>query len=87
MYNASTDVYVKAIEPNKRIFVEWTSNGGRTTIEWIFVARPDDTTFVTITNTGFHGTEREIGEQAVAATEGFTFVLAGLKAYLNTTLC
>src|SRR5213594_82297 len=60
MYNSSTDVYVKAIEPNKRILVEWMAYGGPTTIEWIFTARPDNTTFVSITNSGFQGTEEEI---------------------------
>ena len=83
MYNASTNVNVKEIEPNKRIVVEWEADGGPTTIEWIFTARPDNTTFVSITNSGFHGTVEEVAEQAIASTEGFTFVLAGLKALLE----
>ena len=83
MYNASTDVDVKAVEPNKRILVEWTAPGGRTTIEWIFTSRPDNTTFVSITNSGFQGTPEEIAQQAIDSTEGFTFVLAGLKAFLE----
>ena len=77
MYNASTEVNVKEIEPNKRILVEWTGEGGPTTIEWIFTARPDHTTFVSITNSGFHGTPEEVAQQAIDATEGFTLVLAG----------
>ena len=80
MYNSGTYVNVKAIEPNKRILVEWMAYGGPTTIEWIFTSRPDNTTFVSITNSGFQGTEEEIAEQAIGSTEGFTFVLAGLKA-------
>ena len=83
MYNSGTDVIVKAIEPNKRILAEWMAYGGPTTIEWVFTARPDNTTFVSITNSGFQGTEDEIGEQAISSTEGFTFVLAGLKALLE----
>ena len=83
MYNASTEVNVKAIEPNKRILIEWTGEGGPTMIEWIFTARPDNTTFVSITNSGFHGTREEVAQQAIDATEGFTFVLAGLKALLE----
>lgn len=83
MYNASTDVNVLAIEPNKRIFVEWDSEGETTTIECIFTSRPDKTTFVSITNSGFHGTQEEIAQQAIDATEGFTLVLAGLKALLE----
>lgn len=83
MYNSGTDVNVKAIEPNKRILVEWMAYGGPTTIEWTFISRPDNTTFVRITNSGFQGTEEEIAEQAISSTEGFTFVLAGLKALLE----
>ena len=83
MYNASTDVVVKAIEPNRRILVEWMAYGDPTTVEWIFTSRPDNTTFVSITNSGFHGAEEEIAENAISSTEGFSFVLAGLKALLE----
>ena len=83
MYNASTDGEVKAIEPNKRIVVEWTAFENPTTVEWILTARPDNTTFVTITNSGFQGTQEEIAQQAIGSTERFAFVLAGLKALLE----
>jgi uncharacterized protein YndB with AHSA1/START domain len=83
MYNASADVDVKAIEPNKRILIEWSAYGAPTTVEWLFTARPDDTTFVTITNAGFTGDGDEVVQQAISSTEGFTFVLAGLKALLE----
>jgi len=86
MYNASTEVNVKAIEPQKRILVEWLAYGGPTSIEWIFTARPDNTTFVSITNSGFQGTPEQIAQQAISSTEGFTFVLAGLKALLEHNL-
>jgi uncharacterized protein YndB with AHSA1/START domain len=83
MYNASTDVHVKAIDPNKRIVAEWGEPDRRTTVEWTFTSRPDNTTFVSITNSGFQGTVEEAAQQAINATEGFTFVLAGLKAFLE----
>lgn len=83
MYNSGIDVNVRAIEPNKRILMEWMAFGAPTTIEWTFIARPDNTTFVSITNSGFQGTDEEIAEQAIGPTEGFTFVLAGLKALLE----
>ena len=83
MYNASTDVNVRAIEPNKRILIEWGETDARTTVEWIFTARLDNTTFVSITNSGFQGNQEEIAKQAIDATEGFTFLLAGLKAFLE----
>lgn len=83
MYNVSTDVHVKVVEPNKRILVDWMAFERPTTIEWIFSARPDHTTFVSITNSGFQGTQEEIGQQAIGSTEGFTLVLAGLQALLE----
>jgi uncharacterized protein YndB with AHSA1/START domain len=83
MYGFSVDVDVKAIEENRRIVIEWSAAGTPTTVEWTFTPRPDGTTFVTITNTGFSGDLHEVARLAIAATEGFTFVLAGLKALLE----
>ena len=83
MYNASVDVRVKAVERNKRILIEWPASGPSTTVEWIFSPRADNTTFVSITNTGFSGDGDEIVRQAIDATEAFTLVLAGLKALLE----
>jgi uncharacterized protein YndB with AHSA1/START domain len=83
MYNFSVPVNVKAVEPNARIFVEWEAFGTPTPIEWIFKARPDGTTFVTVTNKGFPGSEAEVVQHALDATEGFAFVLAGAKAFLE----
>jgi uncharacterized protein YndB with AHSA1/START domain len=83
MYGFSVEAKVKALEPNKRILVEWTAYGTPTDIEWVFTARPDGTTFVSITNSGFSGSPQEIANLAVGATEGFSFVLAGAKALLE----
>jgi len=83
MYGFSIQISVKAIEPNQRILIEWPGDGSSTTVEWNFRPRPDNTTFVSITNTGFTGDDDEIVGQLVGSTEGFTFVLAGLKAFLE----
>ena len=83
MYDLEVDVDIKVLEPNKRIIVDWSSGDAPTTIEWRFMPRSDDTTFVSITNSGFTGDEQSITKQALDSTEGFTFVLAGLKAYLE----
>jgi uncharacterized protein YndB with AHSA1/START domain len=83
MYGFSVEARVKALEPNKRILVEWTAYGAPTDIEWVFTARPDGATFVSITNSGFAGSPQEIANLAVGATEGFSFVLAGAKALLE----
>lgn len=83
MYNFSIQVRVVEIEQNKRILLEWPAEGGPTMLEWVFTPRADNTTFVSITNSGFSGNGDELVEQAIGATEGFTFVLAGLKALLE----
>jgi uncharacterized protein YndB with AHSA1/START domain len=57
-YHASAEVLVKAVEPDARIEIEWSAYGNPTTVEWRFTARPDDTTFVSITNTGFAAMRR-----------------------------
>jgi len=80
MYNFSVPVRVKEIEENKRIVVEWDAYETPSTIEWVFTARPDNTTFVSITNSGFGD---GAVKKALDSTEGFTFVLAGLKAWLE----
>ena len=86
MYGSSVQVSVKAIEQNKRILIEWLAFGTPTTVEWVFTSRADNTTFVSIKNTGFSGDEDEIVKQAIASTEGFTLMLSGLKAFLEHNL-
>ncbi len=80
MYGVSVQVQVKAFEPNKRILIEWSAYGKATTVEWIFTDRSDNTTFVSVTNSGFAGSTDEKVNEAISSTEGFTLVLAGLKA-------
>ncbi len=83
MYGASSEVTVRTIEPERRILIEWSSYGHPNSVEWRFTALPDDTTFVSITNTGFVGDVAVVTAQALDSTEGFTMVLAGLKALLE----
>ena len=83
MYKFSVQVRVKAIERNRRIRIEWSAYGRPTIVEWLFTPRADDTTFVSVTNTGFSGDPDEIVGQAVSSTEGFALVLSGLKALLE----
>jgi len=83
MYGASVNVNVQAIEQNKRILIEWSGYDTPTTVEWIFTARPDDTTFVDITESGFKGDGDTLVTQAISSTEAFTLVLAGAKALLE----
>lgn len=83
MYDFSVQVEVKTLERNRRILIEWSAYGEPTTVEWVFTARADNTTFVSVTNAGFRGDADAIVKQAIGATEGFAFVLAGAKALLE----
>ena len=83
MYGISIPVTAKAIEPNKRIRIEWPGYRGPTTVEWVFTRHAEDTTFVTITEAGFTGDADELVKQVADSTQGFTLVLAGLKALLE----
>lgn len=81
MYGVFADVDVKAVEPNRRILIEW--DDPPCPVEWIFTAREDNTTLVSITNSGFRGSEDEVVAQAIDAMGGFVMVLAGAKALLE----
>jgi len=83
MYGISIPVTAKAIELNKRIVVEWPGYSGLTTVEWTFAPQKDGTTFVSITESGFTGDGDDLVKQVTASTQGFSLVLAGLKALLE----
>lgn len=83
MYDFSIQVTVKAIEPNRRILIDWPGYGSPTDVEWIFKPTEDGSTFVSITNSGFTGDGDQVVKQATDSTEGFSLVLAGLKALLE----
>jgi uncharacterized protein YndB with AHSA1/START domain len=83
MYGISIPVTAKAIEPNRRIVIEWPGYKGVTTVEWTFSPQDDGTTFVAITETGFTGDGDELVRQVTGSTQGFSLVLAGRKALLE----
>jgi uncharacterized protein YndB with AHSA1/START domain len=83
MYDISVPVTVKEIVPNRRIVIEWPGYSGQTTVEWTFAPQENGTTFVTITETGFAGAGDELVKQVADSTQGFSLVLAGLKALLE----
>jgi uncharacterized protein YndB with AHSA1/START domain len=83
MYDISIPVTAKAIEANKRIVIEWPGNNSPNTVEWTFEPQNDGTTFVGITEAGFTGDGDELVKQMTGSTQGFTLVLAGLKALLE----
>ena len=83
MYNISVPVTATTIEPHRRLVVEWPAYGGRTTVEWLFEEQADGTTFVRITESGFTGDGESLVTQVTNSTQGFSLVLAGVKALLE----
>lgn len=78
MYGASGEVSVKAIEENKRILIEWP-----TPVEWVFTSKSNNTTFVSISSSGFTGDDDQVVERAIDSMGGFSLLLAGCKAFLE----
>jgi uncharacterized protein YndB with AHSA1/START domain len=80
MYGVGDELVVKEIVQNKLIRIEWTDG---TQVEWIFIPRADNETFVSITNSGFSGSGDEMVNHAIDSMGGYTMVLSGLKAFLE----
>src|SRR5688500_16843536 len=78
MYGVSAEVTVKSVERNRRILIEWP-----TPVEWRFSPRGEEATFVTIEASGFTGGGDEKVAQAIDSMGGFSFALAGCKAFLE----
>lgn len=83
MYGASTNVDVKAIDPDRRILIEWDGYNSRNLVEWVFAPRGGDQTFVTVSERGFSGDADQVVKQALDSTGGFNLLLAGLKFFLE----
>src|SRR4051812_32382033 len=66
MYGVKVEVDVLALEPGKRILIEWGAAGQpKTKVEWVFTARRDETTLVQISNRGFDGDDDAIVAKAL----------------------
>jgi len=83
MYGVSTQINVKKLERDQLILVEWGGSEGKTSLEFTFTPRADNTTFVSVTESGFNGDGDKVTELAMDSAAGFMLVLAGLKAYIE----
>jgi uncharacterized protein YndB with AHSA1/START domain len=82
-YDVSIEVTVKAIEPNKRVLIEWPGYTGPTEVEWTFQPITDGTTFVRVQESGWTDDADKLLRYVADSTQGFTLMLAGLKALLE----
>ena len=83
MYGVGTTVDVKALEPDKRILIEWNGPEDPSFVEWTLEAKGEERTFVRIRNWGFRGDAGEVVAKALDSTGGFHLVLAGAKFFLE----
>jgi uncharacterized protein YndB with AHSA1/START domain len=82
-HDVSNEVTPKVVEPNKRVVIEWPGYSGPTTVEWTFQSIPDGTTFVRVQESGWTGDADKLMRYVADSTQGFTLLLAGLKAWLE----
>src|SRR4051794_34796825 len=83
MYGFSTEVDVIAVDPDRRILLDWHTSESPSRIEWTFEPLTDRSTFVESFHSGFRGTGDAVVQQAVDSAGGFSFVLAGAKSWLE----
>ena len=86
MYNISVPVNVREVEKNKRILIDWENYDSATTVEWIFTPWENGAAYVSITNSGFKGDGDKLIRDVLDSKGGFTWVLAGAKAWLEHNL-
>lgn len=60
--------------------MEWPGYSGPTTVTWRFTEVGNDT-FVNVEETAWTGTGDELSKFVCESTGGFTWTLAGMKAY------
>ncbi|MGE8292974.1 SRPBCC family protein [Sphingobacterium sp. GVS05A] len=82
MYNHKVNVEVLEIIENQKIIFNWGNYDRPSIVEWEFRAI-EGGTFVSVTNEIEHDTPEKLIAEVRDSTEGFTLVLANLKAYLE----
>lgn len=81
MYGVGTDVLVKAVEPGRRILIDWNTADDPSEVEWRFKELNGDT-FVTVENRGFEDSPAGVAK-ALESNGGFNLVIAAAKFWLE----
>ena len=82
-HDVSIEVTAISVEPQKRVLIEWPGYTGPTRVEWTFQAVPDGTTFVRVQESGWTDDADRLIRYVADSTQGFTLMVAGLKALLE----
>lgn len=83
MYGVSVELCAHEIKKNKFIAFNWPSMGGTTSVEMLFTPMDNDCTFISITEKGWDAADEKMPAYVAGQTEGWTMVLAALKALLE----
>jgi uncharacterized protein YndB with AHSA1/START domain len=82
-HDVSIEVTAISVEPQKRVLIEWPGYTGPTRVEWTFQAVPYGTTFVRVQESGWTDDADRLIRYVADSTQGFTLMVAGLKALLE----
>ena len=84
-FGVSGEITVTHLQQDQLIRFEWASEeGGSTrTVEISFEPKPDETTFVNVSESGFDKEDEQLIKKIAGQTKGWTLVLSALKAWLE----
>lgn len=83
MYNVSAEVTVQQVVPDTSVSFTWGGDDNPTNVQITFTSRGDNATFVSVEEKGWRADTPELIELIVGQTEGWTLVMAAMKAYLE----
>jgi uncharacterized protein YndB with AHSA1/START domain len=83
MYGVSAELSVRSLEQNARVVFDWQGATEARAVEWLFTPHGDESTFVAVRESGFVGNPEELIAQVADSAQGFSLMLAGLKAFLE----
>ena len=83
MYDFKLSIYVQQLKQNSFISFTWSGTGMPTTVEITFTPKGAATTFVSIVEKGWDADDEKLFQYLIGNTEGWTLVLAALKALLE----
>lgn len=83
MYGISFQVMATEIVENEKLVFHWFTGEHPTIVEMNFKALSDGTTFIHVKQTGFTGDSEAILAEVRNSTSGFTYVLCGMKVFLE----
>ncbi|WP_099362839.1 SRPBCC family protein [Fredinandcohnia onubensis] len=82
-YNAELTIKVVEVEQDKRIVYKWGEGEYETTVTFLLVEEKNGSTVLEVTESGFNTNDPEIVNILLGQKEGWMYMLACLKGYLE----